>query len=219
VSHGLSYERYEADGFEEWMLRIGAPEAPPVLFLPPLFEEMNRTRALIAGVMRWLAAQGLCTWLPDLPGTGESERPLAAVGWEQWRSAVAAAAERIGPEGLRLVSIRGGALLDDAVPAPAWRFAPVAGGSLARDLERAGKLTGGGAAGYDASQALLEAMRATAPAEQRPLRTVRLASDPAPADAKLSGPALWRRSEPGNSSELSSAMASDIMEWIRTCAA
>jgi hypothetical protein len=47
-------------------MRIGASDAPPILFVPPLLEEMNRTRALIVSVMRRLAAQGLGCWLPDL---------------------------------------------------------------------------------------------------------------------------------------------------------
>src|SRR5687768_16236691 len=112
---------------------IGTPHAPPILFLPPLFEELNRTRQLIAGVMRRVAARGSGCSLPDLPGTGESKRPLKAISWEMWRNAVKAAAEQLG-RGERLVavaSIRGGCLLDDAVPAAcAWRFAPVSGASL-----------------------------------------------------------------------------------------
>ena len=60
-------------------MRIGAADAPPILFVPPLFEEMNRTRALIAAIMRALAARGYGCWLPDLPGTGESLRALGEV--------------------------------------------------------------------------------------------------------------------------------------------
>ena len=76
---GLAYERYRSDGREEWLMRIGAGDAPPILFVPPLFEEMNRTRALIAASMRRLAAQGLGCWLPDLTGTGESDARLSDV--------------------------------------------------------------------------------------------------------------------------------------------
>lgn len=45
---GLAYEPYTTGGRKEWLMRIGPPDAAPILFLPPLFEEMNRTRALIA---------------------------------------------------------------------------------------------------------------------------------------------------------------------------
>ena len=73
---GLAYETYQSQGGPEWMMRIGAAEAPPILFVAPLFEEMNRTRALIVATMRRLAERGFGCWLPDLPGTGESERAL-----------------------------------------------------------------------------------------------------------------------------------------------
>ncbi len=56
-----------------------AEDAPAILFVPPLFEEMNRTRALIVAVMRRLAKRGHGCWLLDLGGTGESERDLAEV--------------------------------------------------------------------------------------------------------------------------------------------
>src|SRR5688572_10433849 len=70
---GLAYETFESGGGPEWLMRIGAAEAPAILFVPPLFEEMNRTRALIVAAMRGLAAGGFGAWLPDLRGTGESE--------------------------------------------------------------------------------------------------------------------------------------------------
>jgi hypothetical protein len=101
------------------MMRIGS--GPALLFLPPLFEEMNRTRALLATVMGILAGEGYGCFLPDLPGTGESERALEEVSWDDWRSAAAAAAEACGATAG--VSLRGGALLDDPVPRR-WRFAP-----------------------------------------------------------------------------------------------
>jgi pimeloyl-ACP methyl ester carboxylesterase len=192
------------------MMRIGS--GPALLVLPPLFEEMNRTRALLASVMRALAAQGFECWLPDLPGTGESERALAAVSWQDWRDAAAAAFA--AAEAIAAVSLRGGALLDEAVPAR-WRFAPATGASLARDLARAGLMTEGGG-GYAPSPALLEPLAEAEPADGGRLRTVRLSTDRAEADLKLDGPPLWRRAEPQNSSELAGAMASDITNWLRS---
>ena len=62
------------------------------------------------------------------------------------------------------------------------------------------------------------ALEAATPAHVAPLRTVRLATDRAEADAKLDGPALWRRSEPGNSAELAEALAADLVKWSRICA-
>jgi hypothetical protein len=198
------------------MMRVGEGDAPALLFLPPLFEELNRTRALVAAAMRALAAEGFQCLLPDLPGTGESERALRDVTWADWRQAVAVAA---GAAPLSAtVALRGGCLLDDAAPAPCrWRLAPVEGASLVRDLERAGRASGGGLAGYDPSEALLAAVRGAGPAEVG-VRTVRLASDPAPSDARLEGSPVWRRAEPDAAPELAARIAADIADWVRTCA-
>ena len=70
-------------------------------------------------------------------------------------------------------------------------------------------------AGYAPSAELRGRLEDAAPVDQAPLRIVRLASDAGAADAKLAGPALWRRSEPGNSDELAEALAADIAAWTR----
>lgn len=218
-----TYERYRTARTYEWMLRIGDPRTPPVLIIPPLFEELNRTRALMVAMMRALAAEGHGCWLPDLSGTSESLIALEEVSWEDWRRDVKAASEHVAAASGKpplVASIRGGVLLDDAAQADCrWRFAPAAGASLARDMDRAS--LGGGAewAGYhQAGPALRDALKAAAPGEGQPLRTMRLATDAAPADAKVEGPALWRRSEPGTSAALAAALAADIGQWRRHCA-
>lgn len=220
---GLAYDRYTAGGFDEFLTRIGAPAASPILFVPPLFEEMNRTRALIVAAMRALASRGFGCWLPDLPGTGESERRLHDVTWEDWRSAVREAADHAAAAGGRaplVASIRGGALIDDAAEGGGhWRLAPVEGASLARDLGRTSLAGGAEWAGYDAAPALRGALASAAPETVARLRTVRLASDRADADGRIEGPALWRRSEPGSSTDMSAAIAADIAEWASACAA
>ncbi len=219
-----SYEQYSGAKGPEWLLRIGDPTAAPILIVPPLFEEMNRTRALIVATMRALAAAGHCCWLPDLTGTGESLIPLSDITWEDWRHDVTKAAGHLTAAHGQLpliAAIRGGGLLDDAAPgAGHWRFAPVPGASLARDLDRAS--LGGGAewAGYhDAGAGLRQALAAAIPTEVTPLRVLRLSTDAGAADGKVEGPALWRRSEPGNSADLAAALAKDITEWRQTCAA
>lgn len=217
----LAYERCSGSG--EWLMRIGEAEAPPILFVPPLFEEMNRTRALIAGAMRSLAAHGHGCWLADLPGAGESDRALESVAWSDWREAVGAAArhvETVSGRAPSCASIRGGALIDDAARVLChWRFAPVAGASLARDLKRAEMAGGAALAGYSPAPELLAALETATPAAVAGLRVARLASDRAEADTKLEGPALWRRSEPGTSTELSALIALEIDIWVRRCGA
>jgi pimeloyl-ACP methyl ester carboxylesterase len=212
---GLRYERVRAKG--EWMMRVGPSDAAAtILFVPPLFEELNRTRALIAGIMRRLAASGYGCALPDLPGTGESALPLESLCWAEWHAAIADISQGF----TATAAIRGGCLLDDsAAPGLAWRFAPAEGASLVRDLERAGLVSGGGSAGYDPGAELIEPLREAGSATGKAVRVVRLASDRGEADLKVEGPPLWRRAEPQNSYELIDALASDIEQWLRQCAA
>ena len=221
-AEGLAYEPYRSGERQEWMMRIGAAAGAPILFVPPLFEEVNRTRALIAATMRALAAQGHGCWLPDLTGTGESEADLAAVQWDEWRHDVSAAGEHVeraaGAAPL-IASVRGGCLIDDAAAGVGWwRLAPVAGASLVRDMVRAG-IAGVEWAGYAPSAELRGRVGDAAAVDQGPLRVARLQTDAAAADVKLAGPALWRRSEPGRSAELAEAAAVDIAAWYRQCAA
>jgi alpha-beta hydrolase superfamily lysophospholipase len=216
----LAFARFESGGRQEWLIRIGAEDAPAILFVPPLFEEMNRTRALLAGVMRRLAAQGFGCWLPDLSGTGESERELSGVAWSDWRHDVTSASSYVtGKAGEPLVaSLRGGVLLDDGAATRGWwRFAPADGLALQRDMVRAG-LAGVEWAGYAPSDALKAGLAGATQQEVAPLRTVRLDTDAQPADLKLDGPALWRRSEPGMSDDLADALAADLAAWSRQCA-
>jgi hypothetical protein len=215
----LAFETFPGKAGPEWMMRIGAADAPAILFIPPLFEEMNRTRALIADVMRRLAALGHGCWLPDLSGTGESLRALGDVQWGDWRHDVRAASTYVSEKGGQplIVALRGGALIDDAAAGRGWwRFAPVDGAALTRDMVRAG-LAGVEWAGYAPSDDLKADLAAAAPSPVAPLRTVRLSTDRAEADGRLGGPALWRRSEPGSSAELAEAIAADIHAWSRSC--
>lgn len=219
ASSGLEYDRYFFQGHSEWLMRIGRAGGTAILFLPPLFEEMNRTRALLVSVMRLLEPAGFRSWLPDLPGTGESERPLEACGWGDWSDAIRCVAEQAGaPDGkLLIASLRGGALLDDIPGAAHWRLAPVEGASLIRDLDRTGLVGGGSQAGYALSEQLRAALTGAVLPDVTPRRTVRLTSESKDADVKLNGLALWRRSEPSTSDELAELIASDISAWARTC--
>lgn len=216
----FAFARFKSQDRDEWLMRAGRPHARAILIVPPLFEEMNRTRALIAATMRRLAAQGLGCWLPDLSGTGESERDLGDVAWSDWRHDVASASAHITEKAGKplIAGLRGGVLLDDDAEARGWwRFAPVDGLALQRDMVRAG-LAGVEWAGYAPSDGLKAGLAGATAAEVSPLRTVRLATDAQPADLKLDGPALWRRSEPGTSDMLAEALAADLAEWSRACA-
>jgi len=217
----------------EHHLRIdpaGTPSAS-VLFVPPLFEEANRTRRTLVLAMRALAAEGLATLLPDLPGQNESLVPLVEVDLARWRAALAEAASEVaGP--LIIASLRGGALIDHAAPAAAWwRLAPASGASLLRTLLRA-RVSADREAGIASSLASLEAEAAAAPlllagnllspamiadlgaAEAQavePLRSVALGAD------GIAGTPLWLRAEPGEDRDMAQAIAADITAWSRSC--
>jgi len=85
-----------------------------VLLVPPLFEELNKSRRMIALQCRHLAQHGIDVLHVDLFGTGDSEGVLCESSWEIWHSNLQEASrwyesERGPIDTLWLV--RGGALL------------------------------------------------------------------------------------------------------------
>ena len=213
----VTYDRYTSNGSEEWLMRIGPRGGPALLFLPPFFEELNRSRAMLVRTMRALAARGWTCVLPDLPGAGESGRLLEDIGWDDWRSAAFDSASK---EVIATVSIRGGCLLDDVLAARgAWRLSPVPGAALLRDLDRTRIAHDGATGGYTPSAALRAGLMAATPIENTQVRTVRLSSARADADHKIDSAPPWRRAEPQSSSELAELLVCDIDTWVRACVA
>jgi len=210
---------YIAGGEPEFMLAYGPGNGPQVLILQPLFEEMNRCRLLVATMCRLLAERGIGCWLPDLPGTGESPRALEDVDWPLWREAAAAAAALVREHtGIALLcaSIRGGALLDDAVDTRRWRFAPVSGRSLLSDLRRSALASGSdplAPAGYRLSSSLSKKLQDADIVADPASRTIRIASDDRPADHVVDASPLWRRPEPARDDMLAQLLADDIHIW------
>jgi hypothetical protein len=214
-------DRYRAGNSEELIQRVGADHAIQILILEPLFEEKNRTRRLIAQMMRLLDGEAIGTALPDLPGTGESMINVDALEFVDWLDAVQSVIEAVQPS--VIASLRGGCLLDASVsPASRWRFAPETGVRVVRDLERM-RLTSGTDesvyGGHRLRQSFVEHIR-SAPLQPYPrCRTVRLDTDALQADLKVSGTPLWRRAEPGEDAALAKHLADDLALWSRTCAA
>lgn len=219
-------DRYRWAGGEEHMLRYGVTSNVQIILVQPFFEEANRVRHLLVNIMRALEAEGIGTILPDLPGTGESLTPLQDVTLANWRDALGDAAARFGEATLLCASFRGGALIDDAVPAIAhWRCVPDTGQRLVRDLMRT-RLTGAHEvkatdhvmlAGNRIGHVMLDALATTIPVPHPRLRTVRLETDANDADARVAGTPLWRRSEPGDDPVLEAALISDLTHWARQC--
>ncbi|HWK36514.1 hypothetical protein [Sphingomonas sp.] len=237
-------DRYDWAGGQEAMLRFGPLDGPVVVFAQPLFEEANRTRALIVSVARALARRRIASAIPDLPGTGESLVPTRDVTIMMMREAFEGAAARFDREGRETygAGIRSGALLDPlALLSGRWHLAPVDGARVLRELTRIKQievdhslnefwyLEGDTAiesghspvaiAGNLVSPHLLSELTALTPFDQPdiPRRVVRLDSDPEPADVKLPGPPLWRRAEPDNDRALVELLADDLTAWVRSC--
>ena len=125
---------------EEFVLVAGPDDAVArMLIIPALFEEANRTRRMLVETMRVLAAAGIASALPDLPGCNESLAPLNRQTLGDWHRAIAAAVTRF--TSTHVLTLRGGALLaPDA--SPGWRFEPVGGAQALRPMLRARTVAG-----------------------------------------------------------------------------
>ncbi|GEN98889.1 hypothetical protein NSE01_07220 [Novosphingobium sediminis] len=186
-----------------------------LLIVPPLFEEMNRTRRMLIETQRRLDALGVDSMLPDLPGCNESLQAFSAQSLRSWRDAMAAAAGHFAAT--HVLAIRGGALVFPT-RLPGWVLEPVKGTSILRQLLRArilsakeagreensaellelGRNQGLELAGYRLSAALVAGLDASLP-EDEGQRVIR--------QAELGGSALWLSSEPGEDPEQSAALA------------
>jgi hypothetical protein len=196
-------------------LRSGVNHDLQIIVIEPLFEEANHCRKLVADIMRALDLHGIGSSLADLPGTGESLTDIASVRIADWRATI----ERQAPA--FIASFRGGALVDEVASRAVWRFSPETGMRIVRDLKRATLASAGAAlyAGHPLSDAFLSELEAATPFPVPSLRTVRLEDDPGEADTKVTGSPLWRRAEPGEDRALAAALAADLADWVKQCAA
>jgi hypothetical protein len=233
---------YDWAGGREAMLCFGPDTGPVVVAALPLFEEANRTRAFVVTILRALAERGIASALPDLPGTGESVVPTEAATMMRLREAYQAAVASFAGRRAYALSVRSGALLDALGEVRArWHFAPQDGSGLLRELTRIKQAEIGekpklrgywyldsnlpeevadppvAIAGNLVSAELLTDLAAAAPFAGDTMRTVRLDTDPKPADLKIAAAPLWRRAEPDNDSELADLLAHDIAAWVRQC--
>jgi hypothetical protein len=230
ISHHLTYNM---GGHEEQVLGFGDMNATrKILIIPPLFDEMNRVRRMLVVAMRNLAARGVASFLPDLPGCNESLALMPEQDLECWRSAMILAAEQVGAT--HIAAIRGGALIDDGLPdLPHWRLAPVKGASLIKTMMRtrmAGDKEAGVTtcmddlmaearsarvelSGYLLNLKMVEQLTAAEPVALPNVHTVNLGDGP----DMITGSALWLRADPQDDSAMSAAIASDLDRWSASC--
>lgn len=195
--------------------------AERLLVLPAWFDEANKLRRQTVEVMRRLDLSGIDSMLPDLPGTNESEAPLAEQTLDSWRDAAAAAGQVFGAT--HVLAMRAGALI--APPQlPGWRYASLSGEKLLRGLLRAralaaretgraertedlralGRLSGLELGGWQIGRAMFLALESAGPPEG----LAEVAQD------LIGGTGLWRRAEPDEDPEQADALAAVVAVGI-----
>jgi hypothetical protein len=201
-----------------------SPSADRVLIVPALFDEGNKMRRFTVEVMRRLAAAGIGSVLPDLPGCNESRLPLETQSPGDWQLAMEGALRHFGCT--HALSIRGGALVAPHC-VPGWRYARVAGASQLRQMMRA-RILMAREAGHDETQDSLLAIGAEHGLE---LAGYALGPDfirefpgliPDAASPMVDvgqdmvgGPGLWLRAEPDEDPAQSDALAAIIAVALR----
>ena len=230
----MYHSTYTINGTTEQILQAGdGNDARCILFVPPLFDEMNRMRRVMVSAMRALAKAGIRSALLDLPGCNESAADLAAQDLDIWCEAVVAAASQLNAT--HVASIRGGALIDNGIAdLPHWRLSPVGGSSLIKTMLRARIASDKESGVTSTTDGLLELGR-TAPIELAGNRigcamlaslqqteikqpsnvTAAMLGD---GDDNVTGSALWLRAEPQDDPAMAASIAMQLDRWSAVCA-
>jgi len=128
---------YDWPGGREAMLRFGPDDGPVVVAALPFWDEANRSRHLVAAMLRHLAARRIGGVLPDLPGMGDSPVATAATRLSAMRDAHAALVGQLGPRPIYALGLRSGTLIDAASPLTGrWHLSPMTGTEVIAALLR-----------------------------------------------------------------------------------
>lgn len=190
---------------QEYTLSFDRKRPTRVVVIPALLDEANKLRHFTVEVMRRLDKAGVDSFLPDLPGTNESQQDLRDVEPEDWATAVHAATRHFAAT--HVLAIRGGGLL---LPPGlgGWHYSPVKGATLLKTLLRArvlssreqgldesvdGLLEAGAAdglelAGYSLSGEALRQLNRLKPSEGNQIAVIE--------HSTIGGAPLWLRAEP-----------------------
>ena len=215
---------FDGGAVDEYAFAFDRGRALRLLIVPALFDEANRMRRLTVEAMRRFDSAGIDCFLPDLPGCNESLQSLGQISLNHWSNAMAAAAQHF--RATHVLSIRGGALV---VPQdlPGWRYAPVGGASILRQMlrmrilasreagreETQGELLETGLregldlAGFPLSAAMVAGLQSTAPPEGTEQSII--------GQDMLGGGALWLRAEPDEDRGQADALAAVIAVGIK----
>ncbi len=225
---------YTLAGHDERCLITHGDGPHIVLLAPPFFDEANKMRHFMVQTMRALATHhAISAILPDLPGTLESQRPLADISLTDWQIALSDVISQHGAI-THIAALRAGCEAIGHIDyLPQWHLAPVNGWRQIRTLARAQLAStretgqavrslkdmtddvlenGAHLAGYDISAKMAAALEAgVKPASAH---RVQLMGDDKPADSRINGTSLWLRVEPGHDENMAQAMAKNIAQWI-----
>ncbi|PLK25766.1 hypothetical protein [Novosphingobium sp. TH158] len=208
----------------EYALSFDQGRPHRLLIVPPLFDEANRLRRLLAETMRRLDGAGIDSFLPDLPGCNESTQPLPAQDLAAWSRAMIAAARHFRAS--HVLAVRGGALVAPQ-SLPGWRYAPVNGATILRQMLRmrilalreagreetqAGLIERGIAqglelAGYALSAGMIAQLQSATPPDETAQSII--------GQDMMGGPALWLRAEPDEDPAQADALAVVIAVGIK----
>ena len=204
---------------EELALSFDQDRVARLLIVPALLDEASKLRRLTVETMRRLDAAGVDCVLPDLPGTNESLQPLSGQTVAGWQAATAAAAAHF--RATHVLAVRGGALVMPA-DLPGWRYAPVKGATILRQMLR-GRIVAAREAGRNETQ---EALLAEGLKDGIELAGYRLGAElvrefqslvPTVAggvsdidQAMVGGGGLWLRAEPGEDRAQADALAAIV---------
>lgn len=224
-----AYLTYDLNGQSEYCLCYGEQGAlRTIIIIPPMFDEMNRTRRMLVETMRILADRGVRSLLPDLPGCNESLAHISKLSINDWRAAIQHAVIDLKPT--HILSIRGGTLLDDVADIPTLRLAPVKGVTLLKTLLRSRLVADKEAgisttidklmtsaksgfvelSGYNLSDDMVQTLENAIPSKTLRFEEITLSD--------IDGTPLWLRAEPRDDARMSAALAVKLDMWSATCA-
>lgn len=206
----------------------GPQTGPRLLVVQPLFEEMNRSRRLLAQITANLAGMGIGSWMPDLPGTGDASGRMDWAGWQRTLLAFHAKIQSETIEDIAIFAMRGGALLTSEFPRR-YLLAPAeSGASLLRNLLRT-RAAASQESVTERVDALAERLESEpldlagywmTPALAKGLESAALSTKGAHiariGDGGFVGPPVWQQGEPADATAMAADIATDIAAWLAT---
>lgn len=198
----------------------GRTDRAPVLLLPPLLEELNKSRRQLQDIAMALHRRGHGVLLMDWFGTGDSSGELRDASWSRWQQEVRAARNWLQQhygQSPMVCALRGGALLlPELADCRAVLLAPVIDGQQQLTQWLRLKLMAARMAGESlSSEQLMAQIQAggveiagyfLSPALVLPMQTVRLVALPAQGVARTI-------IEPGSASQPGPAMQALVDAW------